>query len=120
MVTPRNRVKILKSRKIRFFLAYANDNFKVASCNDASGRPELTIQIADSYYTNNLSGQEGFALADGYYSKAIAEDDLDFTFSDDADGMSTKLTMKFENEIRHMNFFRNYFELHLGHWFISD
>ena len=48
----------------------------------------MTIQIADSYYTNNLSGQEGFALADGFYSKAIAEDDLDFTFSDDADGMS--------------------------------
>jgi len=83
-------------------------------------RPELTIQVAESYYTNNLSGREGFVLDGGFYSKKIAEGDLDFTFSDDADGMSTKLTMKFENEIRHMNFFRNYFELHLGHWFISD
>ena len=83
-------------------------------------RPELTIQVAESYYTNNLSGREGFFLDGGFYSKKIAEGDLDFTFSDDADGMSTKLTMKFENEIRHMNFFRNYFELHLGHWFISD
>ena len=60
----------------------------VANCNDDSGRPEVTIQIADSYYTNTLSGQEGFILADGYYSKKIAEDELDFTFSDDADGMS--------------------------------
>ena len=95
------------------YLAYANDNFKVASCNDDSAvsmkilfrrdekqkfiiiikerRPELTIQVAESYYTNNLSGQEGFVLADGYYSKKISEDELDLTFSDDADGMSTKI-----------------------------
>ena len=53
-------------------------------------RPELTIQVAESYYTNNLSGQEGFVLAGGFYSKKIAEDDLEFTFSDDPDGMSTK------------------------------
>ena len=51
-------------------------------------RPELTIQVAESYY--DLSGQGGFVLADGYYSKKIAEDDLEITFSDDADGMSTK------------------------------
>ena len=89
--------RFLRAVKIKIILAYANDNFKVASCNDASGRPELTIQIADSYYTNNLSGQEGFALADGYYSKAIAEDDLDFTFSDDADGTSLIIfLMKFQ------------------------
>ena len=59
----------------------------MASCNDDSGRPELTIQVAASYNINNLSVQEGFTLADGYYSKKIAEDDLDLTFSDDADGM---------------------------------
>ena len=53
-------------------------------------RPELTIQVAESYYTYNLSGQEGFVLADGFYSKIIAEDDLEITFSDDADGMSIK------------------------------
>jgi len=47
----------------------------------------VTIQVAESYYTNNLSGQEGFVLADGFYSKKIKEDDLDLTFSDD--GMST-------------------------------
>ena len=74
---------------LKIFLAYANANFKVASCNDDSGRPELTIQVAESYYTNNLSGQEGFLLADGFYSKKIVEDDLDLTFSDD--GMSTKI-----------------------------
>ena len=34
-------------------------------------------------------------MADGYFSKTIAEDELDLTFSDDADGMSTKITMKF-------------------------
>ena len=50
-------------------------------------RPELTIQVAESYYTNNLSGQEGFVLADGFYLKKIEEGDLDLTFSDD--GMST-------------------------------
>ena len=49
----------------------------------------MTIQVAESYYTNNLSGQEGFLLADGFYSKKIVEDDLDLTFSDD--GMSTKI-----------------------------
>ena len=53
-------------------------------------RPELTIQVAESYYTNNLSGHEGFVLTDGYWQKKIAEDDLEFTFSDDPDGMSTK------------------------------
>ena len=63
-------------------------------------RPELTIQVAESYYTNNLSGQEGFALADGFYSKTIAEDDLEFTFSDDPDGTSTKIF----NEILKLNF----------------
>ena len=30
-------------------------------------------------------------MVDGYYSKKIAEDELDLTFSDDADGMSTKI-----------------------------
>ena len=50
-------------------------------------RPELTIQISQDYYTNNLSGQEGFVLADGFYSKKISEDDLNFEFSEDADGM---------------------------------
>ena len=54
-------------------------------------RPALTIEVAEGYYNNNLSGQEGFALADGFYSKTIAEDDLEFTFSDDPDGTSTKI-----------------------------
>ena len=61
----------------------------MASCNDDSGRPELTIQVAESYYTNNLSGQEGFDLDGGFYSKQISEDELNFEFSDVAqDGMS--------------------------------
>ena len=86
-------------------------------------RPALTIEVAEGYFTSNLSGQEGFALADGFYSKTIAEDDLEFTFSDDPDGTSTKIF----NEILKQNFgtkiyffFRNHFELHIGHWFISN
>ena len=69
----------------------------MASCNDDSGRPELTIQVAEDYYTNNLSGQDGFALTDGFYSKSIPEDDLNFEFSDDADGMS-KIFPKYPNK----------------------
>ena len=57
-------------------------------------RPELTIQIAQDYYTNNLSGQEGFVLADGFYSKKISEDDLNFEFSEDADGMPKNERLK--------------------------
>ena len=70
----------------------------MASCNDDSGRPELTIQVAADYYTNNLSGQEGFSLADGFYSKAIDEDQLNVEFTDDEqDGMSKKIEIKFLN-----------------------
>ena len=79
------------------FSAYANDNFKVASCNDDSGRPELTIQVAEDYYTNNLSGQDGFAFSDGYYSKSIAEDQLNFEFSDDAQDGKPKIFEISEN-----------------------
>ena len=39
-------------------------------------------------------------MADGFYSKKIAEDDLEFTFSDDPDGTSTKIF----NEILKWNF----------------
>ena len=39
-------------------------------------------------------------MADGFYSKTIAEDDLEFTFSDDPDGTSTKIF----NEILKQNF----------------
>ena len=68
----------------------------MASCNDDSGRPELTIQVAGDYYTNNLSGQEGFSLTDGFYTKKIDEDQLNFDFSDDAqDGMSKISQNKF-------------------------
>ena len=43
-------------------------------------------------------------MADGYYSKKIAEDDLEFTFSDDPDGTLTKmfneiLKWSFKNKI---------------------
>ena len=76
-------------------------------------RPELTIQVAEDYYNNNLSGQTGFVLADGFYSMKISEDDLNFEFSDDADGMS-----KIEISERIFTFFRNHFELHTGYCFI--
>ena len=36
-------------------------------------------------------------MADGFYSKKIAEEDLEFTFSDDADGMRGKILT--ENKI---------------------
>ena len=69
----------------------------MASCNDDSGRPELTIQVAEDYYTNNLSGQDGFAFSDGYYSKSIAEDQLNFEFSDDAQDGKPKIFEISEN-----------------------
>ena len=67
----------------------------MASCNDDSGRPELTIQVAEDYYTNNLSGQDGFILADGFYSKQISEDQLNFEFSDDAQDGKPKIFQNF-------------------------
>ena len=79
----------------------------MASCNDDSGRPELTIKVAEDYYTHNLSGQDGFALTDGFYSKQISEDQLNFEFSDEAqDGMSkNKLFQKFiSNQLSRKNF----------------
>jgi len=72
----------------------------VASCNDDSGRPELTIQVAADYYSNNLSGQEGFSLADGFFSKKIDEDELNFEFSDEAqDGLSKIFQIKFRKRV---------------------
>ena len=98
-----------QSYNFKTCLAYAQalPNFAVTSCNDDSPvcmktqrfiisynyfqtqdrRPELTIQVAEDYYINNFSGQDGFVLADGFYSKKIPEDDLDFQFSADTDGM---------------------------------
>ena len=50
-------------------------------------RPAMTLQIAEDYFNNNLADETGYDLADGYYSKTIGEDDLNFEFSTDTDGL---------------------------------
>ena len=47
----------------------------------------MTVQISEDYFNNNLADETGYALADGYYSKTIGEDDLNFEFSTDTDGL---------------------------------
>merc|ERR1712136_692959 len=68
--------------------AYA-DNFRVRSCNDDSTaqRPAMTIEIAEDWFTNNISGETGYTLDSDnqIFSKTILEDDLTFEFSTDTD-----------------------------------
>lgn len=68
--------------KILFKSISSSNDFKIKD-----QRPELTIQVPEDYFINNFSGQDGFVLANGTYSKKIQEDKLDVQFSDDADGM---------------------------------
>jgi len=51
-------------------------------------RPEMTIEIAEDWFDNNISGQEGFTLdsENEVYRKTISEADLTFEFSTDTDG----------------------------------
>lgn len=48
----------------------------------------MTIRIAQDWFNNNLSGQEGYILDSDnqVFTKTIAEEDLNFEFSTDTDG----------------------------------
>ena len=49
-------------------------------------RPALSLQILQSYFENNLSGQEdGFTLEDGYYKRKIPGADLQMEFDEEED-----------------------------------
>ena len=47
----------------------------------------MTIQIANDWFNNNISGQEGYTLdsENGVYTKTIPEADLNFEFSTDGE-----------------------------------
>ena len=48
----------------------------------------MTIEIAENWFDNNISGQQGFILDsdNAVYRKTILEADLSFAFSADTDG----------------------------------
>ena len=48
----------------------------------------MTIEIAQDWFINNISGQEGYTLdsENGVFTKIISEDNLNFEFSADTDG----------------------------------
>ena len=46
----------------------------------------MTIEIAEDWFNNNLSGQESeYTLENGVFTKTIAEADLTFEFSTETD-----------------------------------
>ena len=52
----------------------------------------MTIQIAQDWFDNNISGEQGFTLdsENEVYTKTILEADLNFEFSADTDGEFSK------------------------------
>ena len=48
----------------------------------------MTVEIAEDWFDNNISGQQGFTLdsENEVYRKTISEADLTFEFSTDSDG----------------------------------
>ena len=48
----------------------------------------MTIEIAEDWFNNNISGSTGYTLVseDQVFTKTILEDDLTFEFSTDTDG----------------------------------
>ena len=48
----------------------------------------MTIQIAQDWFNNNISGQEGYTLdsENEFNTKTITEADLNFEFSTDTEG----------------------------------
>ena len=48
----------------------------------------MTIEIAQDWFDNNISGEQGFTLdsENEVYTKTILETDLNFEFSTDTDG----------------------------------
>ena len=70
-----------------------SNNFEVTSCNEevvidevVIQRPALSLKILQSYFENNLSGQEdGFELENGYYKRKIPGADLQMEFDEEDD-----------------------------------
>ena len=86
-------------------LAQGDSNFEVTSCNDDG---TLSLRILQSYFENNLSGQEGdFTLNNGYYERTIAGSDLQMEFDEEDD---RKLATFYINYLKKI--FRNSTELH--------
>ena len=58
----------------------------------------MTIEIAQDWFDNNISGQQGFTLdsENEVYTKTISETDLNFEFSTDTDGEFSKKKNKSE------------------------
>ena len=58
----------------------------------------MTIEIAQDWFDNNISGREGFTLdsENEVYTKTILEADLNFEFSADTDGEFLKKENKTE------------------------
>ena len=55
--------------------------------NFKDNRPALTFAIEQTYFENNLSDQiNDFVLADGFYSRTVADNELEIGFDDDTDG----------------------------------
>ena len=48
----------------------------------------MTIEIAQDWFNNNISGQQGYTLdsENEVFIKTISENDLNFEFSGDTDG----------------------------------
>ena len=77
----------------------------------------MTLQIAEDYFNNNLADETGYDLADGYYSKTIGEDDLNFEFSTDTDGLlnDIKECSYFQTCIVKITFFKYISEIILSY-----
>ena len=92
-------------------LVQGDSNFEVTSCNEevvieevVIQRPALSLRILQSYFENNLSGQEdGFELENGYYKRKIPGADLQMEFDEEEDGKLAKfylLVFKSSSEIQ--------------------
>ena len=86
-------------------LAKGDSNFEVTSCNDDGA---LSLRILQSYFENNLSGQEDdFTLNNGYYERTIAGSDLQMEFDEEDDRKLASFYIKCLKKI-----FRDSIELH--------
>jgi hypothetical protein len=69
-------------------------NYQLTSCNlnnDPTQAPALTYRIAESYFQNNLAGQESdYVLDGGFYTRTIPEADLTLEFGTNDAGVDGK------------------------------
>ena len=85
----------------------------------------MTIQISQDWYSNNISGQEGYTLdsENGVYTKTIPEADLNFEFS--TDGEHCLMVKHYLNETKSfllIVIFRYYSQSHFTsfkHWIFN-